>query len=530
MDIQKLKSILLILILLLLIGIYTVVNILNDKLLLISGIELLLILLSCVFQYIYRNKTVFASLSLSLFIIFIFTFSIELQVFKVSSVSDYTSLNFWLIVLIVITSIISIYIINSLRKRINHKLNFSFHWQVLSAMAFGIIFGVILPYISISIGFIGDLFIKVLQMLVAPLVLTSIFMGIAQLGNIKSLGSLGWKTIIFYLSTTIIAILIGVMWVYIIEPGHNLDSNILLNQLGFDNTHDIMDKVKEQPNTVTSFIELQLSKIFTNIFSALSSNNMLAIIFFSILLAVSILSIGEKGKIVIKFFDGFNEALLKIIRWVMITAPIGIFALIGKVIAQFGWKILEVLASYALTVTVSLSTHALIILPLIIILVARYNIIKFFTGVFSAIITAFSTASSTATLPISLKCAREQLSISPKLSDFVIPLGATVNMNGTALYEAVAAIFIAQLYGIELDFAKQLIIVITATLAAIGAAGIPHAGLVTMVIIFNAVGLPIEGIMLIVAVDRILDMMRTSVNVYGDLTAAVTLNRLHKFQ
>ena len=530
MNIKKNYNIIIICLLLILkLSIFITFTVITSKLIIVSAIDMFIIILLVVIDLIYKKKTIINTLILSFLLLFILSISIEIEIHDIVSNIKLENLSFWLLLSLGLINISMLFLVSKKRKSINENLKFSFHWQVFTGMVYGILAAILIPDFMISIGFVGKVFIKALQMFVAPLVLTSIFMGIAQLGNIKHLGSIGWKTIVFYISTTIIAIMIGVFGVSLIEPGVGLDSDELIKKLSetdnLSSSEQVMDKVKAQPDSVGEFVEVQISKIFTNIFSALSTNTMLAIIFFSILFAIAALSIGEKGKPIIRFFDGLNEIFLKIIRWIMLTAPIGIFALIGMVIADFGWEILSFLLDYALTVIICLGIHAIFVLPSIIAFVARFNLIKFFKGTFTAIITAFSTASSTATLPISLKVAREELKISPKISDFVIPLGATINMNGTALYEAVAAIFIAQIYGIELTVVQQIIIVITATLAAIGAAGIPHAGLVTMVIIFNAIGLRIEGIMLIIAVDRILDMLRTSINVYGDLAATVTVNR-----
>jgi solute carrier family 1 (high affinity glutamate transporter) protein 1 len=277
--------------------------------------------------------------------------------------------------------------------------------------------------------------------------------------------------------------------------------------------------------------DILLSFLSPNIFHALAEMQMLPIIVFALVFGGILTTIGDKGKPVIAFFEGANEAIMKMVHLIMWIAPIGIFGLVASRFAEAGgpeeWKaILASLGKYMLTVLVGLALHAFVILPLICALLGRRHPLRLFLSMFPAVLTAWSTASSSATLPLTIDCAEERAGIRPKASGFVLPLGATINMDGTALYESVAAIFIAQAYGIPLSLGAMVLIFVTATLASIGAAGIPEAGLFTMVIVLTAVGLPIDGIALILAVDWFLDRFRTATNVWGDSVGAAYIDRV----
>jgi len=290
-------------------------------------------------------------------------------------------------------------------------------------------------------------------------------------------------------------------------------------------------KGKEESSVINAIIDMLVGLIPTNLFLAMAEMKVLPLIVFSLLFGGVLTTLGEKGKPVIAFFDGLNEAIMKIIHLIMICAPLGIFALVAARLGQAGgfsgfWPELVKLAKYAMTVIVGLLIHGFITLPLILRFVGKRNFLNYSSNMLSALTTAFSTASSSATLPVTIECVEENNKISNRTASFVLPLGATINMDGTALYEAVAAIFIAQTYGISLGPIQQVVIFFTATLAAIGAAGIPEAGLVTMVIVLNAVGLPIEGITLILVIDWFLDRCRTTVNVWGDAVGAAVVEQL----
>jgi Na+/H+-dicarboxylate symporter len=259
---------------------------------------------------------------------------------------------------------------------------------------------------------------------------------------------------------------------------------------------------------------------------AAADGQILPLIVFSLLFGAVLTTIGERAKPLVDFFDSLNSAMMKLTGWIIRLTPVGVFALVAVVVAETGTGIFANVGRYMATVMIGLAIHALVTLPLLLWLVGRANPRKYAARVAPALTTAFSTASSSATLPLTIECVEVEAGVSPRVSSFVLPLGATINMDGTALYEAVAAVFIAQLYGIDLSFGQELLVFLTATLAAIGAAGIPSAGLVTMAIVLKAVGLPLDGIGIIIAVDRILDMFRTSINVWGDAVGCVIVSRI----
>ncbi|MHC4271067.1 MAG: dicarboxylate/amino acid:cation symporter [Planctomycetota bacterium] len=386
------------------------------------------------------------------------------------------------------------------------------HTQIIIAIILGIIAGLFLKEKAEHLQIIGDLFIRLLKMIIIPLILASVVSGITQIGNVRNLGRIGLKTFIYYLTTTVLAVTIGLILVNLIQPGTGAE---------------LADKVAELPEqTAPSFITIITDIIPQNLFESMANDKVLQIIFFAILLGAAISSVGEKAKSISVIFEAANMVIMKIIDWIMYLAPIGVFALMAVTIGKTGLDVIKPLGLYMTTVLSGLIIHAFVILPVLLFIFARHNPLRFIKEVFSAVATAFSTASSAATLPITMECLGKNTGVSNKVSSFVLPLGATVNMDGTALYEAVAAMFIAQAYGIELSFAQQLIIVLTATLASIGAAAIPSAGLITLVIVLKAVNLPLEGIGIILAVDRILDMCRTAVNVWGDSCGTVIIARL----
>jgi Na+/H+-dicarboxylate symporter len=284
--------------------------------------------------------------------------------------------------------------------------------------------------------------------------------------------------------------------------------------------------VPEVARTSVTVGSILLNMIPDNPIKAAAEGQILPLIVFSLLFGAVLTTIGEKAKPLIDFFESLFEAMMRLTDWIIRLTPIGVFALIATVVANTGPGIFANVGRYMLTVIVGLAFHAVITLPLLLRFMGRVSPRKYFSKVAPALTTAFSTASSSATLPLTMECVEVEAGVSKKTSSFVLPLGATINMDGTALYESVAAVFIAQLYGIDLSFGQQVLVFLTATLAAIGAAGIPSAGLVTMAIVLNAVGLPLDGIGIIIAVDRILDMFRTSINVWGDTTGCVVIARL----
>jgi Na+/H+-dicarboxylate symporter len=378
-------------------------------------------------------------------------------------------------------------------------------------------FGYFFPSATPYLNWMGDIFLRGLNMIIIPLILTSIITGVANVGSGGNLGRLGLKTIGFYVFSTLAAIITGFLFVSLIKPGTGAD-------LGFTSA------AKDISIASDSFGDTLIEIIPTNIFKSLSEGNMLSIIFFAILFGYFVTRINERPRqSIMDFLNAVLEVVMKITLFIIKFTPLGVFSISAKVIAQqiqMGNEISEVISRlglYFLTVLIGLLTHGLVTLPLSVKILGRVNPIKHLKNMATPLLTAFSTSSSNATLPLTMEAVEHKDGVSNKVASFTLPLGATINMNGTALYECVAVIFIAQAYGIELTLIQQLTVIFTALLAAIGAAGIPMAGLVMMAVVLKAVGLPLEGIGLVLAVDRILDMFRTTINVYGDTCAAVII-------
>ena len=389
--------------------------------------------------------------------------------------------------------------------------------QTLYAIILALGLGLWLPEGAHYIKVLGDIFLRLLKAIAIPLVATSIFVSIVSLRSLRELKDLGLKALAYYTSTTFLAVLTGLVVVNLFF--NNGESPQGVSHGGAVHTGDI------------SLYDFIVGFFPSNIFQSLAEGKVIQVIVFTILLALGVLAIKEtlRGKeTVINFFEGFNEALLNIAGWIIKLTPLGVFAIVYHTVATHGLEAFLQLWKYVLAVIVGLLWHATVNLGLIAYLFAGVKPHEYYAKVREAILVAFSTASSSATLPVSLRVAQEKGGVDRKIAGFVLPLGATVNMDGTALYEAVAAMFIASVYSVDMDLGKQLIILVTATLAAIGAAGIPSAGLVTMTLVLTAVGLPLEGIALILAVDRFLDMLRTAVNVWGDLIGAKLLDNLRR--
>jgi len=375
----------------------------------------------------------------------------------------------------------------------------------------------------LSVKFLGDIFLNALRMIIVPLIICSMITGVTNLGDIRRLGKTGYKTILYYMATTGISVVIGIILVNLIQPG-------IIEGAGKGVFPELL-KGKEK----FSFIDVLMGLIPSNLFKAMTEMQILPLIIFSLLFGGVLTTLGEKAKPVINFFAVSNEAIMKIVHLIIYFAPVGIFGLVaGKLGAVGGGQAfyleLSKLGKYALTVIVGLLIHGIFVLPLLLFVFTKRNPISYLYNMITALTTAFSTASSSATLPVTMECVEKKNLVSQKASSFVLPLGATINMDGTALYEAVAAIFIAQSFGIHLNFSHQVIIFFTATLAAIGAAGIPEAGLVTMVIVLQSVNLPIEGIGLILTIDWFLDRCRTTVNVWGDSVGAAIIAKTKEIE
>ncbi len=407
------------------------------------------------------------------------------------------------------------------------------HWQILIALVLAGIIGRLItedtsvlsvPLVSVF-DFVGTMFINALKMLIVPLIASSIVVGVAGIGSSSNLGRLGGKTILFYASTTLFAILIGLFLVNLVQPGL-VDGQPARDLLALDaDVSDVQAKVGDKG--AGDVVEIFLRMVPPNIIAAAAQGEMLGLIFFSILFGYFMTRLEhEAAEPLFRFWDGLFKVMMRMTEWVMAFAPIGVFGLVAETIVRTGFDAAGPLAVFALTVLGALAFHAVVTLPILVKLIARVSPLWLYKAVSPALLTAFSTASSSATLPVTMDCLEKNVGASNKISSFVLPLGATVNMNGTALYECVAAMFLAQAYGLELTFGMQFSVVLIALVTSIGVAGIPSASLVAIAIILGAIGLPVEAIGVLFVFDRILDMCRTSINVLGDATCATIVAAL----
>tara|TARA_R110002049_G_scaffold194392_1_gene363266 strand:- start:748 stop:2049 length:1302 start_codon:yes stop_codon:yes gene_type:complete len=410
------------------------------------------------------------------------------------------------------------------------------HWQILIGMFLGIIYGLLASNAGLAaftsdwIAPFGTIFINMLKMIAVPLVLISLINGVSGLKDISQLSSMGGKTIGIYLVTTVMAVTIGLLAVNLIKPGKSFsqetrDQMVVENQ---QKASQVEQSAKAQKESGP--LQFLVDMVPSNIFSSASDNgNMLQVIFFALLFGIALIMVPDQSKVegIKNFFDGANEVILKMVDVIMLYAPIGVFALLGNIMVDLAGdnpaaalEILKGLAVYSITVILGLAVMVFAVYPLFLKFYAKFSYTKFFQGLAPAQLLAFSTSSSAATLPLTMERCEEKLGVSKKVASFVLPLGATINMDGTSCYQAIAAVFIAQVYGMDLGLSAQLTIVLTATLASIGSAAVPGAGIIMLAIVLGAVGVPLEGISLIFAVDRPLDMCRTVVNVTGDATVA----------
>ena len=390
------------------------------------------------------------------------------------------------------------------------------HWQILIALILAVIFGIVFSDQVRHVTWLGELFLRALRMIIVPLIFSSIVTGVTGIGNAENLGRMGLKTFSYYISTSLFAILTGLLLVNIIQPGIGADLGLQQRLEGI-----------EMGDT---FGQTLLKIVPVNIIEAMVKGDMLSIIFFAMLFGFFTTKVSNQyGEPIRDFFQGVFEVMMKITMFIIKFTPLGIFGIVSGIVAQHSGEegallnIFGRMGLYMLCVILALAIHATITLPIIVRVIGKAHPVKHFKNMSVPLLTAFSTSSSNATLPLTLEAVEKRSGVSNKTTGFVLPLGATINMDGTALYECIAALFIAQAYGIELSVLQQLIVVITALLASIGAAGIPMAGLVIITIILSAVGLPLEGVGLILAVDRILDMFRTTVNVWSDSCGAVVI-------
>ncbi|NIR45134.1 MAG: dicarboxylate/amino acid:cation symporter [Gemmatimonadetes bacterium] len=371
---------------------------------------------------------------------------------------------------------------------------------------------------------LGPAWIRLIMMIVVPLVMASLIVGTASLGDITRLGRIGGKTVGFYLGTTTIAITIGLVLSNLVRPGRGVDEATqaqLMESFGGDAAANVQ-LAQEAPG----IMDVVLNIIPRNPVEAAANGDMLPIIFFSLMFGAALSLVQrEPRETVLGFFNGVNDVAMIMVDWVMRLAPYAVFVLLADVVGQFGLDLLRSLALYMLTVIFGLALHAFGTYALAMRLLARFNPIEFFRRIRKVPIIAFSTSSSNATLPVTIESAEEDLGVSNEVASFVLPLGATINMDGTALYQGVAVMFIAQVVGIDLTWQAQLMVVLTATLASIGAAGVPSAGIIILTVVLAQAGVPEAGIALILGVDRVLDMCRTAVNVTGDLTCSAFVAR-----
>jgi Na+/H+-dicarboxylate symporter len=408
-------------------------------------------------------------------------------------------------------------------------MKISLNTQIFLGALLGIIFGIILGHSKLPpqtsshflFGFdlLGKIFINLLKMIVIPLVFTSIVAGIANLKNSPQSKRI-WPTLIFYsLTTTALAAITGLTAMNVIKPGVGLDIHLFKENMSSFQVHSL---------SVGDFAHHFVDGIFMNPLTAMSQNNIIAVVVFAVFLGIAIIVLGERSQAVLKVINELFEIIMTMVRWIMRLAPLGIMGLLATLVAGQNVQLLYVLSKYILVVAGSTLFHGLITLPLILWLITKISPWQFFLGLKEALITAFSTSSSTATLPVSLRCITENLKVDAPIARFVLPVGATLNMDGTAMYEAMAALFVANLCGVHLTLVSQIVVVLTAMMASVGAPGIPSAGMLTMIMVLQSVGLPAQAVAILIAIDRPLDTIRTVVNVEGDCIGACVVQKIAK--
>ncbi|MEE2954412.1 MAG: dicarboxylate/amino acid:cation symporter [Bacteroidota bacterium] len=411
--------------------------------------------------------------------------------------------------------------------------NLALHWKIIIGMILGVVYGLIansLGWVDFTNAWIkpwGVIFVNLLKLIAVPLVFASLIKGVASLSDISRLSRIGGKTIGIYLISTVIAVTLGLLLVNTVHPGKSFseEKRMELKETyasSADAKINSAEGVKEE-GPLQFLVDIVPSNIVA---SAANNRNMLQVIFFAILFGIAMVILPDEKTTYVKgFFDGINDIILQIVDIIMLTAPYGVFALLAGLIVDFGGSVdlFIALGMYSVTVVVGLLLMIFVVYPTILRFFTKVKFFDFFRAISPAQMLAFSTSSSAATLPVTMERCEEHIGVSKEVSSFVLPLGATINMDGTSLYQAVAAVFIAEAFGYDLTLSAQLTIVLTATLASIGAAAVPGAGMVMLVIVLSAIGIEPEGIALIFAVDRILDMMRTVVNVTGDATVATVV-------
>lgn len=420
-------------------------------------------------------------------------------------------------------------------------LKIKLHWQILGAITLAIVSGGLVSLygdggvlfglpLDTAFNFIGTLFLNALKMIIVPLITSSIIVGVAGIGSSGNLGRLGGKTLFFYASTTLMAIVLGLIVINLVSPGLSSEGTPVAVNLDLQADAEALSSLVGDKG-VGDVVEVFLRMIPPNIVAAAANGEMLGLIVFAILFGYFMTRLShEHSSPLYQFWDGLFKVMMHMTEWVMKFAPIGVFGLIAGVIAGLQFDriadLFEVLVIFSASVTAALALHAFITLPLLLKYIAKVRPTALYPAVAPALLTAFSTSSSSATLPITMDCVENNVGVSSKVSSFVLPLGATVNMNGTAMYECMAALFLAQAYGLDLTIGMQFLVVIIALLTSVGVAGVPSSSLVAIAIILSAIGLPMEALGLLLVFDRLLDMARTSVNVLGDTCCATIIARL----
>ena len=407
------------------------------------------------------------------------------------------------------------------------KLFKSLNTQIFIAAVLGVLFGLLLNTLPVEsafhsaslygLGIASSIFIGLLKLILVPLIFTSIVVGVSNL-QAHEHGHRVWKvTVICCLTTTTIAVTIGILCAHLFQPGQGLHIGLFQQAMsGFE---------AKQQFSPSEFISQFINGLLVNPFKAMAENNVLAVVVFALLVGAALVAGGPRYQVVHGFLNQSFQLVMHIVGWIMWLAPIGIFALMAKLVASESLDVLGSLAKFAVVVTGSTIFHGLVVLPALLWIFGRMSPLTFFRGARPALITAFATSSSSATMPVSMRCAEQNLGVNPGVVGFVVPLGSQMNMDGTALYEAAAALFIANLVGLDLSIGQQVVVCLTAMIASLGAPGIPSAGMVTMIMVLQSVGLPAEAVAILLPIDRILDTVRTVVNVQGDMMISVVVQR-----
>lgn len=406
-------------------------------------------------------------------------------------------------------------------------VEFKLYTKILLGLVLGILTAIFSGELVLSFYPVGQIFVRLIKMIVVPLVFASILVGTASLGDLKKLGRIGARTFGFYLASTAIAITVGLIVANALNPGAGLSPEVR-SELSSTYQADAQSKI-DQLDTRQNPVDILIEIIPENPASSMADGRMLQIIFFAVMAGIGIMGIKKENReTVVKFFEGVTEISIRLVHLIMKLAPYGVFALIASVVARFGTEIILTLVGYFFVTLLALIIHLFLFNSAVIKFFTKIKITDFWKGISPAALVAFSTSSSSATLPVTIECAEENLQVKPSIASFVLPLGSTINMDGTAIFQGVSAIFIATIYGMDLTIADQLTIILTATLASIGTAGAPQVGIIMLTMVLQSIGIPLEGIALILGVERFLDMARTTVNISSDLSCAAFVNAFEK--